>query len=213
MKTTIFLLPILLVFSITYAQEEPEYGFNKGDFFVSGTVNYNNTKYKSNDSITQNRFAIEPEFGYFINQNLALGTRLNFSTSRSENSRDFETKENGIGIGIFGKYFFTPQKRFSVYGEVSAMYRASEYEQKSFFEDQLEIRTSDNDSYTVAISPGVQFFVSENLALTSRIGNISYNSAENENIDPDGEKFTSENNQFSVNLGLDNLYFGVLYRI
>lgn len=219
MRTAFFLFTTLFTFSTTFAQEESGYGFNRGDFFVSGTMSYSNSNSKNDTQSTnkRNRFVIEPELGYFIHSNIAIGTRLSVSTNTSKNSNNNnnnnKTEESGYGVGIFGKYFFTPKKRFSIYGELSAMYQNSENEQKLTFQDQIEIRKSENNGYSIAISPGMQFFVSEKLALTSRIGSISYNSSDNENINLDGEKSTSDTENFSINLGLDNIYFGVLYRI
>jgi hypothetical protein len=215
MRTAFLLFTVVFTFSVTFAQEEPGHGFNRGDFFVSGTMSYNNSNNRDNLGSTKkgNRLVIEPEIGFFIHPNIAMGTRLSVFTNTSKNSNSNEVEESGYGVGVFGKYFFTPKKRFSIYGELSAMYRTSEIEQKFTLQNQIETRKSENKGYNIAISPGMQFFVSEKLALTSRIGSISYNSSDNENISPNGGKSTSDVKNFSINLGLDSIYFGLLYRM
>ncbi|WP_074408386.1 outer membrane beta-barrel protein [Aquimarina megaterium] len=214
MRTAFLFFTLVFTFSVTFAQEESGYGFNKSDFFVSGTMGYNNSKYKGDFGSTEKGhiLIIEPEIGFFIHSNIAIGTRLSVLTNTSKNSNNYEIEESGYGVGVFGKYFFTPKKKFSIYAELSAAYRTSEREQKITLSDQIETRKSENKGYNIAISPGMQFFVSKRLALTSRIGSISYNSSDNENTSPNGEKFNSDVKNFSINLGLDNIYFGVLYR-
>ncbi|WP_109851693.1 outer membrane beta-barrel protein [Aquimarina sp. AU58] len=215
MRTAFLFFTLVFTFSVTFAQEESSYGFNKSDFFVSGTMSYNNSKNRGDFGSTEKGhiLIIEPEIGFFIHSNIAIGTRLSVFTNTSKNSNSNEVEESGYGVGVFGKYFFTPKKRFSIYAELSAAYRTSEREQEfTLSNNQIESRKSENKGYNIAISPGMQFFVSKRLALTSRIGSISYNSLDNENTDPNGGKFNSDVKNFSINLGLDNIYFGVLYR-
>ena len=58
----------------------------------------------------------------------ALGTRLQFSRFDSDDSVGNESDGSDIGISLFGRYYFTPQKRFSFYGEVYAGYTKRESE-------------------------------------------------------------------------------------
>ncbi|GAA4270726.1 outer membrane beta-barrel protein [Aquimarina gracilis] len=216
MKTTLFFcIASLLFFSKSFAQEEPDFGFKKGDVFISGSLSYNKTNFENNNDFDEDRsrWVIQPRIGYFINSNFAIGTRLSYSKFKSDNSQDFSSDGSDVGIGIFGRYYFTPQKRFSIYADASASYFRGKSEQEFIFNDQIEITEIENDSYAVAISPGIQFFVSEKFALTSSIGSIEFSISEGETINPDGERFTRESDNFSINLGLDNIFLGILYRI
>ncbi|MBW2961222.1 hypothetical protein [Mesonia aestuariivivens] len=64
-KKIILSIFMLAAFTIAQAQQETEaFGFNEGDMFVSGSVNFSTTKLPNN--FKSNNFNIAPRFGYFF---------------------------------------------------------------------------------------------------------------------------------------------------
>lgn len=80
MKKLIFTTTIMLSFTFANAQ------FTKGGFIVGGNTNLSGTfstsKTKTGSATTTNGrfifFTIEPQAGYFVIDNLAIGTGLNY---------------------------------------------------------------------------------------------------------------------------------------
>ncbi len=222
MKTTFLLLTSLFLLTTIYAQEEPDFGFKKEDFFISGTINYKNSETKNTNSTSEtNEFQIQPEIGYFVGSNLALGTRLGYLTgeqkSRGNNVSNTVTDLSGYSLGAFARYFIHPQKRFSIYADLSVGYTFTKNETESpGSSNQLNTGVFETEvkAYDITLSPGINFFISEKLSITSRIGGIRYLDQEFTAFNSlDSSEIKREDNEFSIDLDFNNISFGILYNI
>ena len=124
-----------------------------GNKFINGTVNLSII---SNDGDAQTAFTINPTFGYFINDQLAVGGSLGLVSQFSDDS-DFT-----VFLSPFARWYFPiVDDRFYFYanGEIAFSYGNS----AANFE---EFRSSD-DAFSVGISasPGFVFFPSERWGL------------------------------------------------
>lgn len=225
MKT--FILSILLAllgYSNTIAQDETTYGFNKGDFTIAGSINYSKTNISSefnsgidsfNNEQKLSNLAIIPEIGYFISDHFMLGANLGYLNQYSESPTSFRNEESGYIAGISSKYFFTPQKRISLFSEISTSYTKLTGDSKSY-NNQVLVNTEERETESLAIglSPGINIFLNKRLSLTSKIGRIGYEKRKGNTVNLDNNSTSSfENDRFVTSIGLDSLFFGVLYRI
>ncbi|MGY3795006.1 outer membrane beta-barrel protein [uncultured Aquimarina sp.] len=225
MKTFILsILVALLGYSNTIAQDETTYGFNKGDFTISGSINYSKTNssseyisdidYFSNDQNSSN-LAIIPEIGYFISDHFMIGANLGYLNQHSETETISRFDQSGYIAGISGKYFFTPKKRISLFSEIATSYTKLNGDSRSF-NTQVITTTGEREteSFAIGLSPGINLFLNKRLSLTSRIGRIGYEKTKGNAVNQDNNSTSSfENDRFVTSIGLDNFYFGVLYRI
>ncbi|WP_130287596.1 hypothetical protein [Aquimarina brevivitae] len=87
MKKFIFTLTLFCTIVVLYAQEDEAFGFQKGDFIISGSINYHtsnaNSEYLNDGELNQyenksNDLSLNPEVSYFINKNIALGLRTGY---------------------------------------------------------------------------------------------------------------------------------------
>ena len=62
------------------------------------------------------------------------------------------------------------------------------------------------NTFTIAVAPGVNYFVSDAFALRATVGSLGYTSAK---ADTDGAESVS---QFGLNLNLSNINFGMTYK-
>ncbi|AXT51007.1 hypothetical protein D1818_09280 [Aquimarina sp. BL5] len=228
MKTTLLLFITAITLSSIYAQEDSSFGFEKGDFTISGTMNYS---YQNSESFRNNiegesykfetkghNFSIIPEIGYFISSHLMAGLKFGYISSKTENYDndlyDFSSKGKGYSTGIFGRYYFSPQKRVSLFIELNAGYQMIKTDSDRIFQvNNLTTSTDKNESYNMTAAPGINLFVNKNLSLTSRIGSIGYSHIKDSFNDSDGDIGTNKRDRFNANISLSSLYFGVLYRI
>lgn len=225
MKKIIFLLISVPSIFNSFAQEEASFGFNKNDIIISGTLNYStqnslqkfnrpNTIVHEND-FKSTKFIVTPEVGYFLSDHFMIGTKLGYIHSKNKNnSSSFENKENGFTTGLSGRYYFSPKKRISIFTELGATYDHIINKSEST-EENIVIQTNKGkrESYSVAMSPGVNIFLNKNLSLTSKIGSIGYSKSEGTSNSNDNHSNSYKSDEFKAKIGLDNFYFGVLYRI
>lgn len=229
MKTTIIsILTLFLMYSTSYTQEETKYGFNKSDFIVAGSISYSkgdsNSKFMSNDrqtftSSSENKnFSLIPEVGYFLSDYFMIGTKIGYITGKSKNYNGnilFENKSSGYTASLFGRYYVIPKKRISLFTELEGSY--SKIDSKNSRNEFLNLPSfSENkqESYSISFAPGVNIFINQNLALTSKIGNIGYTRSKNSFIDlENNDTSNNKNSGFSASVNLDNFFFGFLYTI
>lgn len=80
MKKQIILLA-LCVASICSSQEKEGFTIAKGNWLLGGSINYSTQKNKDisgNTEITGTRFIVSPKVGYAINDNLVIGTSIDY---------------------------------------------------------------------------------------------------------------------------------------
>ena len=167
-------------------------GFAKGDVYVSGSVGFSNTKiadFKSNE------FTFSPEVGFFLTENISLEAGLIIGSSEDFN----EDKSSSFGGAIGANYFFTPAKQFSFMVGAGVAYTSTKFEPNGGGELSI-------DTFAFAVAPGVNYFVSDCIALRASFGSLSYASAKD---DSEGAEAT---NTFGLNLDLTNINFGITYK-
>jgi len=199
MKRTLFSLIALFAFGLLSAQEEPSTsGFKSGDVFASGTVSFSSQK---NGDAKINQFAVAPAVGYFVSDNMAIGIALGY-TSRDYKPSD--EKYTSLQAGIFGRYYFNPANKFTIYGQLNAAYVTSKREQ-NFGSGITEYK---ENGFAVAAGPGFNYWLSNHLALEANFGVIGYSSTK-----PDDSSANPEStNTFNIGLDLANINFGLVYK-
>ncbi len=196
---------ILLLFAITIAsittpnaQEDDAYGFSKGDTYITGLVNFNTVK--QGDVKTTN-FSFQPSLGYFVSDNIALrGSLIIGSSNTNAPAPTFTSDNTRYGGSIGASYFFTPSNRFSFLLSLQGSYEHITAE-VSNIPDDIKINT-----FGIAFTPGVNYFLSENFALTATTGALSYVTSKQDTAGAD--RFS----QFGLNFDLSNISFGATYK-
>jgi hypothetical protein len=204
MKKLLLTAIAVFAFSFANAQESAESsaeGFSKGDVMLSGSINFGT---RSQGDIKNNGFEISPKVGYFITDHIVGGISLGYASAKSEAGPLNPTQKiNTLSYGVFGRYYTTPAKQFSFFGEINANAFSSKNKTTNDFPNpSLENKMT---GFQVGISPGISYFVSKHLALETSIGLLQYS---NEN--PDGT--ADSRNSFDVGLNLSNINLGLVYK-
>ncbi|KLT69516.1 MULTISPECIES: outer membrane beta-barrel protein [unclassified Flavobacterium] len=203
MKTRITLILALFTFYFANAQQDQVDSemnsakgitFKHGDMFIEGSI-------QITTGGDQDYYALNPKFGYLLNDKFAVGGQVNFSSNKFESTG---IKTNVFGIGGFARYYFLEldKKRFKAYGEAGLGYGRNKVESPT--------GSNDSNSLTANINIGLNYFLTKNIAVTFTLANLlSYNTVSPEN-GPSSDTF-----QLNINL-FENIFdqpkFGVLYR-
>ncbi|KQB41080.1 outer membrane beta-barrel protein [Flavobacterium aquidurense] len=203
MKTKITAILAFFAFSFTNAQQaqvDQELNsakgiqFKKGDMFIEGSV-------KISTGGEKDYYGFSPKFGYLLNEKIAIGGKLNYSSEKVEATN---VKTNVFGVGAFARYYFLEldKKRFKAFAEAGLGYGSNKIETPP--------NSDTSNSVTADITVGLNYFVTKNIAVTFTLANVlAYNSVSPEN--------GSSSDTFNLNINLfENIFdqpqFGLLYK-
>ncbi|MGO3655669.1 MAG: porin family protein, partial [Sphingobacterium sp.] len=76
----------------------------KGQFLLGGQVSYEGTSVKDSDD-KSNSFSILPTVGYFVADNIAVGTAIGYGWSEVERAEDLKTTQSTFQLAPFGRMY------------------------------------------------------------------------------------------------------------
>ena len=204
MKKLLLSALAVCAFTFSNAQEtettESNGGFAKGDMMISGAFSIGSTSNVNGaKDVNSSSFEFAPKFGYFVSDNIAVGAKISYGVDKMENSVADTQDDQTLKAGAFGRYYFTPASKFSVFGELGVDYVT--------MEDKLDGVIDGKDSgLDLGVGVGVSYFISNSFALEANWGALGYDTMKNE---ADGAE--SENN-FSLGLDTRDLAIGLVYK-
>ncbi|QSW87657.1 porin family protein [Flavobacterium endoglycinae] len=180
-------LTAIAVFGFAFANAQTT-GFSKGDAFISGALNVHSTK---EGDAKANGFIIEPRVGYFVSENIAIGAKLGFGTTKIG-----EDKTNNFTAGAFGRYYFTPASQFSVYGQAGIDFTT------------LKEKPSDfkSNEFGANVGLGLSYFLSNHFAIEATWLGLGYS------VNNNGGHGADKTNSFNFGTDLRAVTFGVVYK-
>ncbi len=209
MKNTFILFLILLLSSPLTAQEEkPDLSF-----IVGGSFNFNFSKNNNlnnfnsqlvSDNIKFTSFNFAPFIGKEVTENWLLGVNLIYGSRSWELEVDeskFSTTD--IGIGLMGRYYFTPANKFSFFAQPSVFFNSSSSKNEDNGNTFGERTTT---TITGGVAAGARYRLTKKLYITIRFGGLSYSTGKTKFDDQD---FEQDFNSFDFNLRLSSIFFGV----
>ena len=190
-----FILGLSLVFAASFANAQ----FSKGSINVSGDVGFHSYNDKNIDS-TSNGYHFSPSVSYFVTSNIAVGAKLSIGGGSQETKTGSTTTTNKMsetGFGVFGRYYFTPANKFSLFANLGVDYNTT------------KPNTSVDAKYNtlaIGLAPGLNYFVSDHFAIEASYGRLGYSST----------KSNASNAKAATSAGLDldfnTLSFGLNYK-
>lgn len=194
MKKVILSAFALLAFGFANAQEgNGNGGFSKGSMFVSGALSI--ASEKTGEEKTSG-FEIEPKFGYFVSDNIAIGGKLGYASVKSEDEGIDTADNSALTIGAFGRYYFTPGSQFSLFGQLGLDYTSIDY----------KLVDAQAKEIGVNLGLGLSYFVSNDWAIEATWAGLGYTSNDN------GGDGAEKTNTFGLGAELRNVSFGVIYK-
>ena len=204
MKKVLFSAVALLAFGFANAQEEEKGngGFAKGDVFVSGAVTFGSSK---TGDFKVNAFEIAPKVGYFVTENIAVGASVGLQSLKFDNG-SADATNSGLGLGAFGRYYFTPANKFSLFAELGIDYTSFDEE---FDAESGTVYGSSFESKELGfgLGAGMNYFVSSNFSIEAGVAVLGYSSNDN-----GGGSGVDKTNTFSFGGDWRAVTFGVNYK-
>lgn len=204
MKKIILSILAVTAFGTANAQEATsEGGFAKGDLFVSGAFTISSSK---TGDFKENFFEVAPRVGYFVAENIAVGASIGYQSNKLDFDGD-DVANTGLGLGAFGRYYFTPANKFSLFAEFGFDYTSFDNEY-FIFDGELEVPESSVESKEIGIGLGfgMNYFVSSNFSIEAGVGVLGYTSNDN------GGDGADKTNTLSVGGDWRAVTFGVNYK-
>ena len=171
-------------------------GFAQGSTFITGAVGF------ASESIAEEKtsgFTIAPSVGYFVTPNIAIGAKLGYTSLKNEEG-SYEETTDLLTAGVFGRYYWMPASKFSIFAELGADYR-------SLTEDDNTISNEyKSNGFAIQLAPGMNYFLNNNFALEAKVGVLGYSSDK-----PDYAGAEATDN-FNIGLNLNDITLGLVYK-
>ena len=197
MKKLLFFF-VLITTTISYAQEKNEkFKIEKDSWTYSGQLSFSGFKNENTNEIGAD---LNAQIGYSINDNLVIGIGLGANRSRVpllDNAIQANRNENGISAFAFIKKYIpiSDKLAFSLQGEMKYSYLEGL--------DNNSVSIFDKDRYSIGIRPGLTYFLSKNVALTTNFGFLGYALT--------NERGSNEKtHSYGFNFDATNISFGLL---
>jgi Outer membrane protein beta-barrel domain len=227
MKKIIICLTAFLCTLYTSAQTQTD----KGNFVLGGNINYTLKTYDNSvydfyySNLTQeNSFTINPNIGYFVNKNLAIGADVfyayqqqkyninNFQTYQPLNSFQAETTESltnvsTFGLGAYLNYYVPIIDKLSFFVNNSISFANGNVETK-YSDTTISSQDGKISGFGIAVSPGLIYFVSPRLSFQTKFADLHYRSIKTK---PNESIRNSEITDFGIGADSSTLLFGVNY--
>lgn len=181
--------------------------FNKGDKFLDVALLLNNVKNDGGyDYSTIRNIGVSPSIGFFISDNLALGSSFSYGSSYHSND---DTRNTGKSVsgGLFIKRFFTLNEKFLFLLKGGISYGRGVGERVTVPNSIFDYK-SDFYFFGANIIPSFVFFPSPKWGFEASVGGIGFDHRKRESINTTITN-TNTTNTFSILGG--SISFGVNY--
>ena len=197
MKKIIFTVAAIFAFGFANAQDKKESneGFAKGNVFLTGGFGFGSEKTGDNKTST---FNFSPAAAFFVTQNIAVGVRLDVSSSTEVQPSQADIKVNGFGGEVFGRYYFTPASKFSVFGELAVGFGGEKTTQGN---NEFKSKT-----FGVNAGAGIAYHLSNHWSIEAGWAGLGFNSNDN------GGNGADKTDNFGLNVDLSSINFGLNYK-
>lgn len=225
MKKTALIFAALSLGFATHSQ------IAKGTNFIGGNVHFlgasNSVTGFAEDKSSSFALDVNPNFGHFVKDNLALGVNLNFgmlnstSTSRIPFPSEFELKNESelliYGGGVFLRKYKNITDNFLFFVNVGAGYNYLTTENRTIYPPNIDPlpqsmgNTGTAHRVGAAISPGIVYFATPKLGIELSYGSLHYSHSSGETRYNGGSKENDKTHNYGINLGTSSLAIGLNY--
>lgn len=209
MKKNLLLLAIV-VSCFTMAQAQVGPGLFLGGGLGIGTSSSEVTLGSTTvDGPKGTTFTISPAIGYFLTENVAVGVRVGYGSSKVTFANDDEESTSALGVELFGRYASTiGGGDFAWFLEANAGYGSITSESVS---GNTTVEGDPETTLSFGIAPGLMYFPSPKFGFEASLGNLfSLVNSTLEDATDDNNKFVSNELSF-LDFNTMGLNFGFHY--
>jgi hypothetical protein len=199
MKKTICVGLVLLFATVTTFAQTTNAGkeIKSKNLFVSGLVSFNYQKLKFSGQ-KNNNFEFINSAGFFVTNNVIVGTLAGYSTSILKDGNDKKITDQSIFTGgVFARYIYNPHKQYSFFNEISGVYAQAK--------DNMTSKSLDGAGGGLSI--GFLYSLSKRFILQASYAGLSYTSASFDKFE------NSAAEGFTIGGDVTNLKIGAIIKL
>jgi hypothetical protein len=153
MKKILLGLALGSIFASSQAQDAKP---GTGKMFLSGSLGYSSSKPETAknapDADATGSLTISPAFGYFVNDNIAIGARIAY---QKQSMKDMEGGST-IGFGGFGRYYSSLNENgtFQIFGEAAVGFQSS----KPLYPKNQDPSPDPATGFGIGVAPGFGWY-------------------------------------------------------
>ncbi len=206
MKRTLLIAVSVLLVGMVQAQDNATVENMDNRMWLSGSAQYRN--YDDDSDYSESGGNFSPEFGFFLNERMALGLSFSIDGFKSKDEfsgLDVETTRNEFSVNPFFRYYRNISQNCHLYGELSVGFGSGKVE------TDLELGPDpEEDTYSffqTGIAPGIQYWLHEHWSINAEWGALRYRTY-NDKADEAGQSDRTES-EIVVGLNLSSISFGL----
>lgn len=139
----------------------------KGKFMLGGQVSYQGQSIKDSDA-KSNEFSIIPNVGYFVADNIAVGTGIGYSWAENKNTANTKNTNSSFVLAPFGRMYSNNEGPVKFFGQLTVPMAWGTQEVNGD-------KTATTANYGVELAPGVAYFPTSNLGIEFKVRGLFYN--------------------------------------
>ncbi|WP_316823500.1 outer membrane beta-barrel protein [Pedobacter gandavensis] len=205
------LLSLVAVSAFAFAAQAQT---EKGKIIVGGNVAFDTHKSDASGAKSNSSFQIVPSVGYFVSDNIAVGTGIGYGYSKMNGiaGPNNNTIVNGIKntsfvVNPFGRYYANLSESFKFFGQLSVP-MAFGTDKAVDAEGNTGAKTGKTTEIGVALSPGFAFYPTKKIGIEFALNGLNYNTLRKEDTNGDRikgagyDEFSFGANFFSPKIGI-----------
>lgn len=139
----------------------------KGKFMLGGQVSFQGQSIKDSDA-KSNEFSIIPNVGYFVADNIAVGTGIGYSWAENKNTTNTKNTNSSFVLAPFGRMYSNNEGPVKFFGQLTVPMAWGTQEVNGD-------KTATTANYGVELAPGVAYFPTSNLGIEFKVRGLFYN--------------------------------------
>ncbi|MCX2451974.1 outer membrane beta-barrel protein [Pedobacter sp. PLR] len=185
----------------------------KGRLMIGGNVGYFRSNQESqfyNHKLKS--LSISPTAGYFIKDNLAIGTSLRYYSNKI-NASNYIQKQSSYALIPFIRYYLNISSEFSFFAEFALAAGIGNSEEFALHEPYYR-KESKYKEYGAALAPGLAFLPAKRWSVNLRFNLLDYSNTQVKDLSDDAEnKHYVGSNQFNFGFNTIRPSIGVNYHL
>jgi outer membrane protein len=204
-KFTSIVLFLLTLQAFTQQSDQSGKFINAGVWNTTLAINiFSDTDKQPALTSKNNHYGAQLSTGYFVSKNTEVGLGIGYNYQKSEytglNAQGRKKSSYTINTYLKKYIFILPKFAFSAQG--SFVY--------TYGDERITPSNTNIKAHTIQlrITPGINYFINDNLALQAEFGSIAYSHTSN-TYTASNAKGSRDN--FVFNLNMSNFYWGITY--
>lgn len=133
-------------------------------FFAGGSLGYSTTSHDGATKATS--FKLLPEFGYVLNQNMAVGLEIGYDAKTTYHSENYKETDGSFVFSPYFRYTFFHFGNVSLFGDAKFTYKMT----NDHTNNQGTTHDDKGSLFGLYIQPGIAYSLNENFSLVAKLG-------------------------------------------